>query len=255
MKNKILILLFFGFILRGCAGVSSSGIFGTGVSVAIDPRSLGTQIDDSLMQKNLTARILLLNKNYLLSVKSKVLDGRIFLTGKVDEPEEKLKLTKLEKYIFAKFPVTGYKISLKNFDENIDKIYLHEETLKEVNFNEEIEIASLDPIIATVSPNFLVNEDSKELDINNFYLLDGHHRVEYAKSKNLIQLLNCVLVNYDDVIIKPYDYETNLDLSEFISILNDNNFTESQEGSFNIKISNKIFMIFFQSFMILFDVF
>ena len=95
MKNKILILIFFGFILSGCAGVSSSGIFGTGVSVAIDPRSLGTQIDDSLMQKNLAARILLLNKNYLLSVKSKVLDGRIFLTGKVDEPEEKLKLTKI----------------------------------------------------------------------------------------------------------------------------------------------------------------
>ena len=95
MKNKILILLFFGFILSGCAGVSSSGIFGTGVSVAIDPRSLGTQIDDSLMQKNLTARILIMNKNYLLSVKSKVLDGRIFLTGKVDEPEEKLKLTKI----------------------------------------------------------------------------------------------------------------------------------------------------------------
>ena len=95
MRNKILILLFFGLILSGCAGVSSSGIFGTGVSVAIDPRSLGTQIDDSLMQKNLTARILLLNKNYLLSVKSKVLDGRIFLTGKVDEPEEKLKLTKI----------------------------------------------------------------------------------------------------------------------------------------------------------------
>ena len=95
MKNKILILLFVSFILNGCAGVSSSGIFGTGVSVAVDPRSLGTQIDDSLMQKNLTARILLMNKNYLLSVKSKVLDGRIFLTGKVDEPEEKLKLTKI----------------------------------------------------------------------------------------------------------------------------------------------------------------
>jgi hypothetical protein len=153
-----------------------------------------------------------------------------------------LKLTKLEKYIFAKFPVTGYKISLKNFDDNIDKIYLHEETLKEVNFNEEIDIASLDPIIATVNPNFLVNEDSKELDINNFYLLDGHHRVEYAKSKNLIQLLNCVLVNYDDVIIRPYDFETNLDFSEFISILYDNNFIESQEGSFNIKISNKNFV-------------
>ena len=95
MKNKILILLFFGFILSGCAGVSSSGIFGTGVSVAVDPRSLGTQIDDSLMQKNLSARMILLDKKYLLSIKSKVLDGRIFLTGKVDEPEEKLKLTKI----------------------------------------------------------------------------------------------------------------------------------------------------------------
>ncbi len=95
MKNKILIIIFVSFILNGCSGVSSSGIFGTGVSVAIDPRSIGTQIDDSLMQKNLTARILMMNKNYLLSVKSKVLDGRIFLTGKVDEPEEKLKLTKI----------------------------------------------------------------------------------------------------------------------------------------------------------------
>ena len=82
------------FFLR-CIGVSSKGIFGTGVSVAFDPRSVGTQIDDSIMQKSLSAKILLLDKRYLLSVKSKVLDGRIFLTGKVDNPEEKLKLTKL----------------------------------------------------------------------------------------------------------------------------------------------------------------
>jgi osmotically-inducible protein OsmY len=74
---------------------SSKGIFGTGVSVAFDPRSVGTQIDDSIMQKSLSARILLTNKNYVLNVKTKVLDGRIFMTGKVDTPEEKLKLTKL----------------------------------------------------------------------------------------------------------------------------------------------------------------
>jgi len=94
MKNKLIILLMISFILNNCVGVSSSGVFGTGVSVAIDPRSLGTQIDDSIMQKNLSARILLIDKNYFLSVKSKVLDGRIFLTGKVANPEEKLKLTK-----------------------------------------------------------------------------------------------------------------------------------------------------------------
>ena len=95
MKNKFIILILISLILNNCVGVSSTGIFGTGVSVAIDPRSLGTQIDDSIMQKNLSARILLTDKNYFLSVKSKVLDGRIFLTGKVGDPEEKLKLTKV----------------------------------------------------------------------------------------------------------------------------------------------------------------
>ena len=95
MKNKFIFLILISLILNNCVGVSSTGIFGTGVSVAIDPRSLGTQIDDSIMQKNLSARIILIDKNYFLSVKSKVLDGRIFLTGKVDDPEEKLKLTKV----------------------------------------------------------------------------------------------------------------------------------------------------------------
>ncbi len=95
MKIKLLIIIFFGFILNSCVGVSSTGIFGTGVSVAVDPRSIGTQIDDSIMQKSLSTRIILEDKNYFLSIKTKVLDGRIFLTGKVDDPEEKLKLTKI----------------------------------------------------------------------------------------------------------------------------------------------------------------
>ena len=95
MKNKLIIIIFFTLFLSGCVGVASKGIFGTGVSVAFDPRSVGTQVDDSIMQKNLSARILLQDKKYFLSIKSKVLDGRIFLTGKVNDPEEKLKLTKL----------------------------------------------------------------------------------------------------------------------------------------------------------------
>ena len=95
MKIKFLLLTLLVLILTGCIGVSSKGIFGTGVSVAFDPRSVGTQIDDSIMQKSLSAKIILLDKSYFFSVKSKVLDGRIFLTGKVNDPEEKLKLTKL----------------------------------------------------------------------------------------------------------------------------------------------------------------
>ena len=96
MKIKILIVIFLSVILSGCAaGVGSSGLFGTGVSVAMDPRTVGTQIDDSIMQKTISTKILAMDKKHFLKVKTKVLDGRIFITGKVDEPEEKLKITKI----------------------------------------------------------------------------------------------------------------------------------------------------------------
>ena len=95
MKNKLINITLILFLLNGCVGASSKGVFGTGVSVALDPRTVGTQIDDGIMDKNLDAKLLLMNKNYLLSVSTQVLDGRIFVTGKVDRPEEKLKITKL----------------------------------------------------------------------------------------------------------------------------------------------------------------
>ena len=94
MKKNILIL-FILLLLSSCVGSSSGGVFGTGVSIALDPRTLGTQIDDSIMQKNLLGRLVLTEKKYLVSITVKVLDGRIFLGGKVDEPEEKLVITKM----------------------------------------------------------------------------------------------------------------------------------------------------------------
>ena len=95
MKFKRIIILISVIFLTGCVGYSSTGVLGTGVSIALDPRSLGTQIDDSLMQQNLRARLLAADKGYIISVKTKILDGRIFLTGKVNSVEDKLKITKL----------------------------------------------------------------------------------------------------------------------------------------------------------------
>ena len=94
MKKKIP-LLFILFFLTSCVGSSTSGVFGSGVSIALDPRTLGTQIDDSIMQKNLQARLALSDKKYIIKISVKVLDGRIFLGGKVNKPEEKLKITKM----------------------------------------------------------------------------------------------------------------------------------------------------------------
>ena len=95
MKIRLLIFILISFFLTACVGVGSKGLFGTGVSVALDPRTVGTQIDDSIMQKSIAAKILAKDKKYFLSVKTKVLDGRIFITGKVENPEEKLIITKL----------------------------------------------------------------------------------------------------------------------------------------------------------------
>jgi len=95
MKTKFFFYIFSLILISNCVGTSSKGVFGTGVSIALDPRTLGTQIDDSIMDKNLDTRLISMNSSYLLSINTKVLDGRIFITGKVDNPEEKLKITKL----------------------------------------------------------------------------------------------------------------------------------------------------------------
>ena len=95
MRNKFILTFLLMFLISSCVGSWSTGVFGTGVTIAMDPRTIGTQIDDSIMDKSLDARLVTMNKNYFLSVKTKIIDGRIFITGKVDTVEEKLKITKL----------------------------------------------------------------------------------------------------------------------------------------------------------------
>ena len=184
-KNKILYLLIL-IILTSCVGTSSTGVLGTGVSIAIDPRTIGTQIDDSIMQKNLSAKLINMNANYLLTVKSKVLDGRIFITGKVETIEEKLKITKLgweikgarsvkndlqikEKFNFQQSAkdllitsqfraalITNKKIKSANYniDTHKKKIYVYgisqnEEERSEV-INEAKQILDVDDVIASI---------------------------------------------------------------------------------------------------------
>ena len=132
-KNLILILVFIS--ISGCVGYSSTGVLGTGVSIAIDPRTIGTQIDDSLMQKNLRAKLILMNKGYLLNVKTKVLDGRIFITGKVDTIEEKLKITKLA------WEIKGAR-SVKN-DLKIKEKFNFKQTAKDVLITSQLKTAMI----------------------------------------------------------------------------------------------------------------
>ena len=90
MKKIISVLTI--ILLSSCSSIRT---FGAGVDITFDPRTIGMQIDDTIMQKNLSARLALTDKKYFISIQSEVLDGRIFLSGKVDEPEEKIKITKM----------------------------------------------------------------------------------------------------------------------------------------------------------------
>ena len=88
-------IIFSIILILSLTSCSSIGKFGTGVDITFDPRTIGMQIDDTIMQKNLSARLALSDKKYFLSIQSEVLDGRIFLSGKVDNAEEKIKITKM----------------------------------------------------------------------------------------------------------------------------------------------------------------
>ena len=135
MKLKKLTLIISFLLITGCVGYSSTGVLGTGVSIAMDPRTIGTQIDDSLMQKNLRTKLILMDKGYLLSVKSKVLDGRIFITGKVNTVEEKLKITKLG------WEIKGAR-SVKN-DLKIKEEFNFKQTAKDVLITSQLRTAMI----------------------------------------------------------------------------------------------------------------
>ena len=145
IKNKIYFFILL-IILSGCVGASSTGVLGTGVSIATDPRTIGTQIDDNIMQKNLSAKIINMDGKYFLSVKPKVIDGRIFITGKVETVEEKLKITKLAWEIKgARSVKNDLKIKEKfNFKQTAKDVLITSQLKTAMIINEKIKSANYD---------------------------------------------------------------------------------------------------------------
>ncbi len=183
MKNKLLIFFLIGFILTGCAGVASKGLFGTGVSVAFDPRSLGTQVDDSIMQKNLSAKIILQDKKYLLAVKTKVLDGRIFLTGKVDNPEQKLKLTKLA---WETDGVRSVRNDIKikeefNFQQSAKDILITSQLRSALIFNKNIK-----------ATNYQIDTYKKKIYIYGIALTSEEKDLVISEAKEILDVENVI---------------------------------------------------------------
>jgi len=182
MKFKTFYFFIF-LILLGCVGTSSQGVFGTGVSIALDPRSLGTQIDDSIMQKNLIARMALKEKSYLLSVNTKVLDGRIFLTGKVDDPEEKLQITKLA------WETKGVR-SVKN-DIRIKEKFNFKQSAKDLLITSQLRTALIfDKDIK--SSNYQIDTYKKKIYIYGISLTAKEKRNVIKEAKEILDVVDVI---------------------------------------------------------------
>tara|TARA_B100001115_G_scaffold54211_1_gene40111 strand:+ start:40 stop:633 length:594 start_codon:yes stop_codon:yes gene_type:complete len=195
MKFKNLILIITFILISGCIGYSSTGVLGTGVSIAMDPRTIGTQIDDSLMQKNLRAKLLLMNKNYLINVKTKVLDGRIFITGKVDTIEEKLKITKLG------WEIKGAR-SIKN-DLKIKEEFNFKQTAKDVLITSQLRTA------------LITNKKIKSAN----YDIDTYKKIIYIYGISLNEEERAAVINEAKNVLDVEDVVTSIFLVEDLRVV------------------------------------
>ena len=183
MKTKTINFIVIIFLLSGCIGTGSKGVFGTGVSIALDPRSIGTQIDDSIMQKNMLGRLAVRDKSYLLSINTKVLDGRIFLTGKVNNPEEKLQITKLA---WETAGVRSVKNDIKikeefNFQQSVKDLLITSQLRTALIFNKKIK-----------ATNYNIDTYKKKIFIYGISLTSDERKEVINEAKQILDVEDVV---------------------------------------------------------------
>ena len=183
MKTKTINFIVIIFLLSVCIGTGSKGVFGTGVSIALDPRSIGTQIDDSIMQKNILARLAVRNKSYLLSINTKVLDGRIFLTGKINNPEEKLQITKLA---WETAGVRSVKNDIKikekfNFKQSAKDLLITSQLRSALIFNKKIK-----------ATNYNIDTYKKKIFIYGISLTSDERKEVINEAKQILDVVDVV---------------------------------------------------------------
>ena len=183
MKTKTIYFVVIIFLLSGCIGTGSKGVFGTGVSIALDPRSIGTQIDDSIMQKNMLGRLAVRDKSYLLSINTKVLDGRIFLTGKVNNPEEKLQITKLA---WETAGVRSVKNDIKikeefNFKQSAKDLLITSQLRTALIFNKKIKAS-----------NYNIDTYKKKIFIYGISLTSDERKEVINEAKQILDVVDVV---------------------------------------------------------------
>ena len=184
MKLNFLKFFLIFLFLSSCIGTSSKGLLGTGVSIAFDPRTLGTQIDDSIMEKNLGARLTALNASYFLNVKVKIIDGRIFLTGKVDTPEEKLIITK------KAWEIKGAR-SVKN-DIKIKEKFNFKRSAKDVLITSQLRTAMI--VNKEISAaNYQIDTHKKKIYVYGIAITEEERKLVIQEAKEILDVEDVIM--------------------------------------------------------------
>ena len=139
-----------------------------------------------------------------------------------------MKFTEITPYIFPTGNEIGFLTNMNTYDEKSDFVKLHEETILENEISLDAQVVDFEPIVMALEPNVVIDSSSKSINSNRFFLLDGHHRWKFAKNKNFINKLKCILVNFSDVKIKSYAFSINVTEDNFYNILNQYGFKKSK---------------------------
>ena len=153
-----------------------------------------------------------------------------------------MKFTNIEKYHFKSESVVGFLSDLSYFNNDIDNIKLHEETIPKNEIQAGVDVINFEPIVLSLYPDVILSNISESFETERLILLDGHHRWKYASKLNLIDKLKYILVNFKDVKIESYSFSLNLDTDKFLNFLDSAGYSTSNHGSIGIFFNNEMYV-------------
>ncbi len=153
-----------------------------------------------------------------------------------------MKFTNIKTYYFKPDSVNGFLADLTQFNNEVDHIKLHEETIAENEIQAGVDVVNFEPIVLSLYPDVILNNVSESFETKKLILLDGHHRWKYASQLNLINKLKFILVNFRDIKIKSYLFSINLHMDKFLKFLNNEGYSSSNHGSIGISFGNEMYV-------------
>ena len=137
-------------------------------------------------------------------------------------------------YKFENYDVEGLKLEINFANAEFLEIKTHEEIDTPIENIEE----SFDPLLFGIDENLENIRNIDDLNGKKIILLDGHHRYEYLKRKDIDKSIEIVLISTVDVEILSYPSRLTIGKKEFEKILENHNFLNNASSKFFVSIDD-----------------